>query len=91
MSEARIAALARRMAKEMLRRGAVKCAGGEATLGTLLARAIIAEQAIEEQIDNEARALLARQPRLPPPGTGEYQAAFIQTRRQLASRRGRAT
>ncbi len=88
LSEARIRKLAKAMVREMTSRGAIKTQAGPGNAADVIAKTLIIDQRLEEHIESEARAMLERQRNLPPPGTGEYQAAFQQAKRQIASRRG---
>ena len=88
LSEKRIRALSKKMAAEMLRRGAVESSAGTDDLAFVIAKAMMFDQRAESQIEEEARAMLSRQKTLPPPGTGEYQAAFQQAKKTIANRKG---
>ncbi len=88
LSENRIRHLAREIAERLVAKGAVEASRGKADLATLAARVLNLDQKLEEEIDREAREQLSRQRTLPPPGTGEYQAAYDQARRRAAARRG---
>lgn len=88
MSEARIRSLAKKMAREMAMRGAVKSVTSPDAIADVIAKTMIRDQQIEEQIEAEARAMLAKQRNLPPPGTGQYQAAFLQAKKAVAARKG---
>jgi hypothetical protein len=88
MSEARLNKLAKAMAREILGKGHAKVAAGLDGLSDLIARELKIDQRIETEIEQEARALIAKNRNLPPPGTGEYQAALTQARQTVAIRRG---
>ncbi len=88
MSEARIGKLAKKIGRELAMRGAVKSPTGPAPIADVVSRVMKIDQRTEEEIEAEARAFLARQRTLPPPSTGEYQAAFVQAKRAAAARRG---
>ena len=86
LSEKRIRTLVRKIAGEMIAKGLV--VGSEADVANALAKTIQVDQEREEAIEDEAKALIARQRNLPPPGTGEYQAALAQAKRQIAMKKG---
>lgn len=86
LSEKRIRTLARKIAGEMVAKGLV--AGSETDVANAIANTIQADQERESSIEEEARQLLSRQRSLPPPGSGEYQAALQQAKRQIAQRKG---
>ncbi len=88
LSENRIRHLSRQIAEKLIATEAVQTSRGEADLALLVTRVLNLDQKLEEEIDREAREHLARQRTLPPPGTGEYQAAYEQARRRAATRRG---
>jgi hypothetical protein len=88
MSDARIRKLAKAMGREMALKGAVKVAGMSTIVGDVISKAMITDQEFEEQIEGEAREMLSRQRNLPPPGTGQYEAAFQQAKRVAAGKRG---
>lgn len=72
----------------MVLKGAVKAAAGADDLASAIAQVINRDLAVEEQIEMEARQMLSKNRNLPPPGTGEYQAAFTQAKQAAARRRG---
>lgn len=88
LSENRVRSLAFRMAKRMLDEGAVDPAIGTQNLSSLIAQVLINDLRVEDEIDEEARARVSKYPRLPPPGSGEYEAAFQNEKRAVAKRRG---
>jgi len=88
LSESRVRALAKRMAAEMIARGAVEHARGERALSDAIANVLLNDQELETRIEAEAREMLSKQKNLPPPGTGQYQAAFDQAKKLIASRKG---
>ena len=88
LSEARIRHLSKRIAREMQSTGAARSSGGSDDLAFLVGKVLMRDQRAEAQIEAEARQMLAKQKRLPPPGTGEYQAAFQQAKQTIAARKG---
>ncbi|MCC6546258.1 DUF507 family protein [Candidatus Sumerlaeota bacterium] len=88
LSNDRIRALSRAVAKEMLARGVVELKGPEYALADLIARVLQEDQDLDSVLDAEARAAVARQKSLPPPGSGEYQAAFAREKKAAAAKRG---
>ncbi|MCB2155659.1 DUF507 family protein [bacterium] len=88
LSEERIHHLANKMAKEMIRDGAVDRKVGTENLATLIAQVMINDLRREDEIDEEVRGMLARQRNLPPQGTGEYEAMFQKLKQDVAAKRG---
>lgn len=89
MSDQRIQMLARKMARQMTAHNAVEARGGADDLAGFIARFLAYDQLKEEQIEKEAREFIARQRTLPPPGSGEYEAAFRNAKRRIAAKKGR--
>lgn len=90
LSEIRIRKLAKEIAAAMIKAGAVKAAMGSAgrdAVADSIAKVMITDQRLDEQIEEEARAMVAKQRNLVP-GTGEYKAAFDQARKTVMIRRG---
>ncbi len=88
LSESRLRQLSKKIAKDLMSSGAVRATGGVDDLTEYVSRAMMLDQKAEADIEAEARQFLARQRNLPPPGTGEYQAAFSQAKRNFAQRKG---
>lgn len=88
LSDKRIKKLAKTMASTMVARGVVKLSGSESALAEAVSRTLMLDQKLEGDIEEEARAFVARQRNLPPPGTGEYAAAFSNAKRAIAHRKG---
>lgn len=88
LSEARIRKLTKKIAREMITRRAVKSPLGADALADAISRTMMKDQKMEEEIEAQAREMISRQRNLPPPGSGEYQAAFQQMKRAIAIRRG---
>lgn len=86
LSEKRIRSLAKKIGGEMIAKGLV--VGSEADVANAIAKSIQTDQERELAIEDEAKALLSRQRSLPPPGSGEYQAALQQAKRQIAMKKG---
>lgn len=89
LSNDRIQNIARKMAKKMTARGVVIPRGGKDDLALFLARFLAYDQMKEAEIEKEAREFIARQRTLPPPGSGEYEAAFRNAKEQIARKKGR--
>lgn len=88
LSESRTRALSKQVARELVQRGAVVLKSPEYALADLITRVLNNDQNIESQIEAEAREAISRHKNLPPPGSGEYQAAFERARKAAAARRG---
>lgn len=88
MSETRIRALAKTIAKDMIDQGAVEGKISVLNLSTLIAQVMIQDLKVEDEIDEEVRQRLLRYPRLPPEGSGEYEALFFKVKSEIASKRG---
>jgi hypothetical protein len=89
LSDDRIKILAHRMARQMVARGAVRPHTSTDDLALFLARFLAYDQLKEQEIEKEAREFIARQHTLPPPGSGEYEAAFRNAKTQIAQNKGR--
>lgn len=89
LSDKRIEHLAWKMAKKMVAHKAVEPHSGTQDLAQFIARFLAYDQMKEQQIEEEAREFIARQRTLPPPGTGEYEAAFNEAKRRIARNKGR--
>ncbi len=87
LSDQRIRKLSKAMAKQMIQRGAVKTSFPD-NIASAISRVMTIDQKLNEELEQEARATLSRQRNLPPPGTGEYNAAFQQAKRAAAMKRG---
>ncbi len=88
LSEERIRDLAKKMAADMIRDGAVDKKIGTANLATLIAQVILKDMQVEEKIDEETRDRLSRQRNLPPQGSGEYEAMFHKVKAEIAAKKG---
>lgn len=88
MSEERIQFLAGRMARAMIEGGAVDPRAGAENVSTLIAQVLLRDQKDEEKIEEEARQKLLGYPRLPPEGSGEYEALFEKVKSEVAARKG---
>ncbi len=88
LSEKRIRQLSKKIARDMMMKGSVKCNKGPGQVADVVARVLLEQRDVEEAIEREARELVSRQKNLPPPGTGEYQAAYQKAKQQVAARRG---
>lgn len=87
-SEGRIRAVAGQAAEQMHTRGAVKAKAGKGDLAAFIREVMMKDREQEEAIEEEARKFLTTIKSLPPPGTGEYQAAFQKAKEMIARRRG---
>lgn len=85
-SSARIRAVSKKIAAELIRRGAVS--GMETRVSDALVKAFDANTEFQDRIDEEVKAMLAKNRNLPPPGTQEYKSAFEEMRRIVAARKG---
>lgn len=88
LSEARIRALSKQIAKDLIDQGAVDRKVGLLNLSTLVAQALIQDQKTEEAIEGEVREQLLRYRNLPPEGSGEYEALFLKLKEEVAARKG---
>jgi hypothetical protein len=88
LTDSRIRALSKALAREMVARGIVELKSPEYALADLISRIMIADQELESVLEVEARQEVSKQRNLPPPGTGEYQAAFERAKRSAAAKRG---
>jgi len=88
LSEERINHIAREMVKRWTKTGACRVTGDRARLETRVAKAILDDLRIEDEIDREARRRLRAMPSAPPEDSPEWDAMFLREREALASRRG---
>ena len=88
LSEDRIQDIAKKIADDLIDRNAVDPKAGRRNLATLVAQVMINDLSLEDKIDEETRARLARQKNLPPPGTGQYEAMFLKVKEQIAREKG---
>jgi hypothetical protein len=87
-SEARTQKLAKRIARDMIARRAVRLTGGEFALADVIGRTLSDDQEAESAIEVEAREQLAKRKNIGPPGSGDYNAAFSQAKASIARRKG---
>lgn len=88
LSEERVHDIARKIAADLLASGAVEAPRGERNLAALVAQALINDLRMEDRIDEEARAKLARQRSAPPAGSPEYEALFLKAKEEIAREKG---
>jgi len=87
LSEDRVEFIAKQMARRLRERGLVETKLSEESLGSVLAKAIIGDFLVEEEIDEEVRDHIARLGRPIPPSSAEWDAIFRQKKEELARRR----
>ncbi|MFH0795383.1 MAG: DUF507 family protein [bacterium] len=87
LSEDRVLFIAKQLAKRLRERQLIETGLSEASLGSVLARAIIADLIVEDEIDEEAKEYISRLGRPIPPSSAEWDAIFRQKKEELARRR----
>jgi hypothetical protein len=88
LSEQRIQFLAKQIAETILRENAVTTAMSSFVLESDIARHIQADLAIEDEIDREANASIARMKKPPAHDSPEWRGMFQQLKQEIAKRRG---
>jgi len=88
LSEERINHIAREIVKRWSKSGAIQVTGDRARLETLVAKVILNDLKIEDEIDREARRRLRKMPSAPPEDSPQWEAMFRREKESLAARRG---
>lgn len=87
MSEERIQFIASQVAKEILDSKQIQYTGSKIVLESEIARGIIEDLRIEDEIDKEVNEMIEKMQRKPPQGSSEWQALFFQKKEEIARRR----
>ena len=87
LSEDRIQFIAGQIAKEIVDKEMVKFSGSRIVLESEIARVLMEDLKIEEEIDREVVDMIDRMQRKPPQGSAEWQAIFMQKKEEIARRR----
>ncbi len=88
LSEERINDLARRMIAELERTRCIRVVPARRKFAaTRIAKVVLDDLTIEDEIDREARERLHRMPSAPPENTPEWQLLFRREKEALAARR----
>lgn len=87
LSEDRIHFIAGQIARELVETKQVKFSGSRIVLESEIARVILEDLKIEEEIDREVSDMIERMQRKPPPGSAEWQALYSQKKEEIARRR----
>lgn len=88
LSEERVHDIAKKIAADLLAKGAVEAPRGERNLAALVGQAIINDLKMEDKIDELARERLARYKSLPPAGSAEHEALFLKAKEEIAREKG---
>lgn len=87
LSEERINSLAQQIAKELLAQSLIKHSGSRVILEAEIAKVILEDLAIEEQIDQEVVEMISKMKRNIPQGSAEWSAIYAEKKEELARRR----
>lgn len=87
LSEDRIHFIAAQVAKELVATKQIKFGGSQVVLESEIARVILEDLRIEEEIDREVVEMIDKMQRKVPPGSAEWQAIYTQKKEEIARRR----
>ncbi len=87
LSEDRIHFIAGQIAKELVEGSQVKFGGSRIVLESEIARVILEDLKIEDEIDKEVVEMIDKMQRKLPPGSAEWQAVYMQKKEEIARRR----
>lgn len=87
LSEDRIHFIAGQIAKELVEGNQVKFGGSRIVLESEIARVILEDLKIEDEIDKEVVEMIDKMQRKLPPGSAEWQAVYMQKKEEIARRR----
>lgn len=87
LSEERIHFIARQVVAELLEKKLITYGGSEVVLEAEVARVIIEDLRIEEQIDREVVDMIASMKRNIPEGSAEWSAIYAQKKAEIARRK----
>ncbi len=87
LSEDRIQFIAGQIAKELVDKEMIKFSGSRIVLESEIARVLLEDLKVEEEIDREVVDMIEKMQRKPPQGSAEWQAIFMQKKEEIARRR----
>ena len=87
LSEDRIQFVAAEIAKELVDKNLIKFSGSKIVLESEIARVILEDLKIEDQIDKEVVEMIDSMQRKVPQGSAEWQAIFMQKKEEIARRK----
>lgn len=87
LSEDRIQFVAGQIASDLINSGAIKFSGSRIVLESEIARVLVEDLRIEEEIDREVVDMIDSMQRKIPQGSAEWQAIFTQKKEEIARRR----
>jgi len=87
LSEDRIQFIANQVAKELVDKQMLKFTGSRIVLESEIARVILEDLRIEDEIDREVVDMIDSMQRKVPQGSAEWQAIFMQKKEEIARRR----
>jgi len=87
LSEDRIHFIADQIAKELTDSKAIKFGGSRVVLESEIARVLLEDLKIEDEIDKEVVAMIDSMQRKVPPGSAEWQAIYSQKKEEIARRK----
>jgi len=87
LSENRISFIAQQVAKELLDHQLIKFSGSRVILEAEIAKVILEDLRIEDEIDREVTEMISKMKRKIPPGSAEWDAIYQQKKEEIARRR----
>lgn len=87
MSEERIQFIAAQVAKEIIDSKQLQYTGSRIVLESEIAKVIIEDLRVEEEIDREVSDMIEKMQKKPPQGSSEWQALFFQKKEEIAKRK----
>ena len=87
LSEDRIQFIAAQVAKELVDKQMINFSGSRIVLESEIARVIVEDLRIEDEIDREVVEMIDSMQRKVPQGSAEWQAIFMQKKEEIARRR----
>jgi len=87
LSQDRINFIAQQVAKELVDKDYIKYGGSRVLLETEIAKVILEDLAVEDEIDREVVDMIASMKRTIPAGSPEWNAIYWQKKEEIARRR----
>lgn len=87
MSEDRVQFIANQIAEDLKAKNQIKFSGSAIVLEAEIARVLMEDLRIEDEIDREVVEMIESMQRQPPQGSAEWQALFMSKKEEIARRR----
>jgi hypothetical protein len=87
LSDERIQFICKELVDSLLKKSLIKFRGNAPNLVTALARVVLSDLAIEDQIDAEAQNIIRSMKREIPEGSSEWHSIFLQKKEEIARRK----